>query len=625
MSSNEIRKKFLDFFKKKEHLIISSASLIPENDSTLLFVNSGMSPLVPYLSGEKCFKKNRLTNCQKCFRAEDIEEIGDGRHNTFFEMLGNWSLGDYFKKEQLNWLFEFLIEELKLDPQKIYQTIYLGNEQIKKDNNSIEFLKKIYSKYKIKALEGSETKGNGKKRHGIEIDFNKFRIFAYQDKNWWQRGESIGELGGPDSETFYDTGRKHDLKFGKYCHLNCDCGRFIEIGNSVFIQYKKIETGWQQLKNKNVDFGGGLERITMIVQKKDNVFETDLFKNLIKKLEELSGIKYQEAPKPFEIIVDHIKAIVFIMGDKKGIEPSNVDQGYIVRRLIRRIIRYGKQIGIEKKYWTKQMAEIAINDYLEIYPELKTNFNFIANNLEKEEDKFSKTLENGLKNLKLQIENCKLKNLKILSGEIAFDLFQTYGFPLELTEELAMEKKLKVDKEGFKKEFIKHQEISRAGAEKKFGGHGVSNSQLPTPNSQLPKLHTATHLLHSALRKILGDHVKQMGSNIIEERLRFDFFHFQKMTDEEIEKVEDLINQKIKENLSIKKEEMNLESALKSGALAFFKERYPEKVSVYSIGDFSKEICAGPHVEKTETLGHFKIIKEESSGAGVRRIKAILK
>ncbi|MFH1838445.1 MAG: alanine--tRNA ligase-related protein [Candidatus Kuenenbacteria bacterium] len=673
MFANEIREKFLNFFKKKGHKIIPSSSLIPKNDSTLLFVNSGMSPLVPYLLGEKHLEGNRLTNSQKCFRAEDIDEIGDGRHNTFFEMLGNWSLNDYFKKEQLNWWFEFLIEELKLNPKKIYQTVYFGdkNKQIEKDIETIKILKEIYSKYKIEALEGSETKGDGKLGPEMEIDFLKYKIFTYQDKNWWQRGESIGELGGPDSETFYDTGKKHDLKFGKFCHLNCDCGRFIEIGNSVFIQYQKKEKGWQQIKNKNVDFGGGLERITMIIQKKDNAFETDLFENLIKKLEQLSGIKYQEAPKPFEIIADHLKAATFIMGDERGIEPSNIGQGYVVRRLLRRAIRYGGQIGIQEKLWIKLIAKIVVDDYVKIYPELKRNFDFIINNLEKEEIKFSKTLKNGLaqfeKMLKLKI-NLSLNEKKI-KGEEAFDLFQTYGFPLELTEELAKEKGFEINKKEFYEAQKKHQEISRAGAEKKFGGHGIEKSkitplnsckanltgqenqksklssytgsraagqfknqnlQLTTYNLQLTKLHTVTHLLHQALREILGNTVQQQGSNITDERLRFDFSHSQKMTDDEIKKVENLINQKIKENLEIKKEEMNLEDALKSNALAFFREKYPEKVTVYTILNsqtneiFSKEICAGPHVNNINELGNFKIIKEESCGAGIRRIKAIL-
>jgi alanyl-tRNA synthetase len=346
MTTSDIRQKYLNFFAKKKHQIISSASLIPENDSSILFVNAGMSPLIPYLLGEKHPAGQRLVNSQKCFRSEDIEDVGDGRHNTFFEMLGNWSLGDYFKQEQLNWWFEFLIEELGLDINRIYQSVYVGDGQkIKKDEEAVLILKDIYKKYGVIAEEGPETTGKGESGSGQKIDFSLQKIFAYRDKNWWKRGEAVGELGGPDSETFFDTGQEHDPKFGPYCHPNCDCGRFVEIGNSVFMQYKKTESGWEELENKNVDFGGGLERIAMAINNCNNIFEIDSLKELIKKIEKLSGLKYEDNKKYFEIIADHIKSSVFLMGDDKRLSPSNTDQGYIIRRLLRRALRSGRQLG----------------------------------------------------------------------------------------------------------------------------------------------------------------------------------------------------------------------------------------------------------------------------------------
>ncbi len=617
MKSKELRQKYLDFFKKKGHAIIPSASLIPENDPSILFTNSGMSPLVPYLLGEKHPEGVRLTNTQKSFRAEDIEEVGDSRHTTFFEMLGNWSLGDYFKKEQLNWWFEFLVEELKLDPNRLYQTVYAGSEFAPRDNESIEILKEIYAKYGVVAEEGPQTLGKGEEGPGVEIDFSKYRIFAYKDKNWWQRGDAVGELGGPDSETFYDTGRPHDPKFGPHCHLNCDCGRFIEIGNSVFMQYQRTKDGWCELKNKNVDFGGGLERLVMVTEGKNSVFETDLFKDIISKIEELSGLKYNDNKKAFEIIADHLKAASFIMGDDRGIAPSNVDQGYIVRRLIRRAVRYGRQIGIEKTGWTPYIAEAVLGIYGEVYPELERNFDFIKDNLEKEETKFARTLEKGLKELG------KISSTKDIDGKTAFDLYQTYGFPLEMTEEeLAKRGKKIVDKEGFKEAMKRHQELSRTAAAGKFKGGLADHSEETT------KLHTAAHLLLAALRKVLGNHVVQKGSNITAERLRFDFSHPQKLTEEEKQKVEELVNKAIQDDLPVTFEEMTLEEAKERGAMGVFESRYGERVKVYKIGEsdnvFSYEICGGPHVERTGVLGHFKITKEKSSGAGVRRIKAIL-
>ena len=625
MDSNTIRKKYLDFFAKKQHQIISSASLIPENDSSLLFVNAGMSPLVPYLLGEKHPAGQRLVNSQKCFRSEDIDDIGDGRHNTFFEMLGNWSLGDYFKKEQLNWWFEFLVEELGLDINHLYQSVYVGDGQkIDKDEESIAVLKDIYKKYGVEAEEGPETIGKGELGSGKEIDFSQQRIFAYRDKNWWKRGEAIGELGGPDSETFYDTGRPHDLKFGPHCHINCDCGRFIEIGNSVFMQYKKTESGWEELKNKNVDFGGGLERICMVVNGFDNIFKIDSLHGLIEKIEELSGIKYDNNKKYFEIVADHIKSAVFLLGDDKRLSPSNTDQGYIIRRLIRRALRSGRQLGIKQEQWMSIIAKTVIDFYNQTYNELNCNSEFILNSLNEEELKFSKMIERGEK-----ILNSLAESKNEINGLTAFNLFQTHGYPLEMTEEIIEEKGIKKSSmfiNEYNQEFRKHQDLSKTASAGKFKGGLADQSEATT------KLHTVCHLLLASLQKVLGSQVNQRGSNITAERLRFDFSYSEKMTDEQKKQVEDLVNGAIAKKYDVKCEEMTIEEAQNYGANGVFTSKYGDKVKVYSIGDFSqnppeifsKEICGGPHVKNIGELGVFKIQKEESSSFGVRRIKAIL-
>ncbi len=612
MDSSEIREKFISFYKEKGHHLVPSVSLIPENDPTLLFVNSGMFPLVPFLLGEKHPKGKRLVNFQRSFRSDDIEEIGNKRHTTFFEMLGNWSLGDYFKEEQLSWWFEFLFEVIKIDPERIYQTVYLGDESISKDNESISILKKIYRKYGIDALEGPETSGKGEDGPGVKIDFSKEKIFAYKDKNWWQRGDAIGELGGPDSETFYETDKKHDPSFGEFCHLNCDCGRFIEIGNSVFMQYQKSEDGWHEIKNKNVDFGGGLERIAMAKENLESVFETDLFKLIISEIEEMSNKRYRDDIKSFEVIADHIKAATFIVGDEKGVVPSNKHQGYFVRRLVRRAIRYAREIGIDSDNWMSRVASKVIEIYKDNYPELEKNKEFIKEELEKEGKIFNKTLERGIK------EFNKLRDKREISAKDAAFLHQSYGFPIEMIQELAQERGQNLDKKGFIEENEKHKRLSRTASAGVFKGGLVDSSE------KTKKLHTATHLLLKALRDVLGDQVFQKGSNINPERLRFDFSFDRKMTEEEINKVEEIVNRKIREGLPIIRREMDLNEALKSGALASFGERYPDKVIVYAIDSFSKEICHGPHVSNTSELGNFKIIKEEASSSGVRRIKAKL-
>lgn len=620
MNSKEVREKFVQFYKKQGHAIIGSASIIPENDSSTLFNSSGMQPLVPYLMGEKHPLGVRLTNSQKSFRTEDIEEVGDNRHNTFFEMLGNWSLGDYFKKEQLPWFFEYLTKELEIDPKRLYVSVFRGSPDIgvDRDNESVGIWKEIFTKEGIEAKDVDFSERDG---------MQEGRIFYYPDKkNWWSRSGApanmpIGEIGGPDSEVFYDLGadlKRHENSPWKdeVCHINCDCGRFIEIGNSVFIEYIRTEKGFEKLAQQNVDFGGGLERMTMVVQGMDNVFETDLFINIINKIEELSGKKYRENMKAFEIIADHLKGAVFIMGDNRGIAPSNVGQGYIVRRLIRRAIRYGRVLGITEEIWTPQIAKIIASDYGEIYSELTRNLDFVLKCLAEEQERFSRTIERGLKEFeKLHPEN-------LISGRDAFNLYQTYGFPIEMTQELAEEKGLKVDMVSYGRESEKHQELSRTASAGMFKGGLADSSEATT------KLHTAAHLLLAALRKVLGEHVVQKGSNITADRLRFDFSQSEKMTEEQKADVEKIVNNAIARNMQVGFEELSLEEAKTKGAMGVFDSKYGEIVKIYKISDgndiFSMEICGGPHVENTGLLGKFKIAKEESVSAGIRRIKAIL-
>ncbi|MFA6106455.1 MAG: alanine--tRNA ligase [Patescibacteria group bacterium] len=631
MTSKEIRQKYLDFFKAREHAIIPSASIMPDNDPTTLFTSSGMQPLVPYLLGEKHPEGKRLANSQKSFRAEDIEEVGDNRHTTFFEMLGNWSLGDYFKKEQLRWYFTFITEELGIDPSRLYSTVFRGNKEIgiDKDSEAVGIWKELF---KEKGIDAKDV--DFAERDGMRAG----RIFYYDErKNWWSRSGipanmPVGEPGGPDSELFYDLGAdlgRHENSQWKDepCHVNCDCGRFIEIGNSVFMEFKRTENGFEKLAQQNVDFGGGLERTTMVVQNLDNIFETDLFSNILNKISELSGgKKYREHMKEFEVIAEHLRAATFIIGDDKGVGPGNTGQGYIVRRLIRRAIRYGRLLGISEESWTKEIAKIVAHDYGEAYPELRRNIDFVIGQLKEEEDKFSRTLEKGLKIFEERFreigeyETPPANNM--ISGEEAFNLYQTYGFPIEMTRELAAEHGLKIDEQGYKKEAEKHQALSRTASAGMFKG-GLADASEETK-----KLHTAAHLLLAALRKVLGDHVTQKGSNITSERMRFDFSHPEKMTKEQINEVEKLVNSAIEKKLPVASEEIPLEDAKKKGAMGVFESKYGEKVKVYKVGEgnnvFSYEICGGPHAENTGELGHFKITKEESSSSGVRRIKAVL-
>jgi len=586
MKAKEIREKYLNFFKSKNHAVIPSASLIPENDPTTLFISAGMHPLVPYLMGEKHPQGNRLVNVQKCIRTIDIDEVGDAYHHTFFEMLGNWSLGDYFKKEAIEWSFEFLTKELKIPLKRFAVSVFKGDNDAPLDEESINIWKSLRISEKRIAKLG-------------------------KDDNWWGPAGQTGPC-GPDTEMFYwiDDKTEAPEKF------NSEDKRWVEIWNDVFMEYNKTKDGnYEPLKQKNVDTGMGLERTLAVLNGLDDDYQTELFINLINKIEELSGKKYgdsEEITKAMRIIADHIKAATFIMGDNKGITPSNLDQGYVVRRLIRRAIRYGRQLEIKNNLWIKEISKIVIKDYEEIYPELQKNKEFVLNNLDEEENKFKKTLEKGLKEFE--------------KGTDPFVLFSTYGFPIEITQELAKEKGVKIDIDKFNEQMKKHQELSRTASAGKF------KSGLADTSEETKKLHTAAHLLLASLRKVLGNHVFQKGSNITAERLRFDFSHSEKLTEEQKEEIERLVNEIIKKDLPIKCEELSLEEAKKQGAMGVFESKYGEKVKVYTINDpssssgqiFSKEICAGPHAESTGQLGHFKIIKEESSSAGVRRIKAVL-
>ena len=551
-----------------------------------------MQQLVPYLLGQEHPLGTRLYNIQRSFRTQDIEEIGDNRHTTFFEMMGNWSLGDYFKKEQLAWFWEFLTKELGLPKEKLYVTVFEGNKEVPKDEESISLWKAL----------------------GVPDN----HIFSYPaEKNWWSRAGvpnnmPVGEPGGPTSEVFYEfTEVKHDSAFGKECHPNCDCGRFLEIGNSVFMEYKKTEEGLEELPKKNVDFGGGLERILAAVNNDPDVFKTDILWPIIEKIKSLSGKEYDKNNQSsMRVIADHMRASVMLIAD--GVTPSNKDQGYVLRRLIRRSIRHARNLDL-KKGFTSHLAQPVVEIFESAYPHVKEKSETILKELSREEEKFSNTLNRGLKEFQKIAENKKR-----ISGKDAFHLYETYGFPVEVTKEIADEQKILIDLIGFEEEKQQHQEASRKGAEHKFKGGLVDQS------AQTVKLHTATHLLHQALRTILGSHVQQKGSNITGERLRFDFSHPDKMTDAQIKQVEETVNEKISKKLSVSKRVTTYDEAIKEGALAFFGERYPEKVNVYSIGSFSKEICGGPHVKNTEELGKFKIIKESSAGAGIRRAYAIL-
>ena len=588
MKTIDLKETYLKFFESKGHKIIPSAPIIPENDPTCLFNTAGMQPLVPYLKGEPHPEGKRLTDVQKCFRTNDLDSIGDTTHHTFFEMLGNWSLGDYFKKESISWSFEFLTKKLEIPVEKLAVTVFKGNDIVPADTESAEIWESL----------------------GIKKD----KIaFLSEEHNWWPNMEMLGPC-GPDTEIFY--WRSEEPVPEKFDEEN---ENWVEIWNNVFMQYNHEENGkFTPLKNKNVDTGLGVERVTAILEGYTDNYKSSVWKDVIKKIEEISGLSYEneEYTRSMRIIADHIRAIVIIAGDDVGIKPSNTDQGYILRRLIRRTIRYAKKLNIDiNSDWEQQLAELIINKYSKYYGELERNRSDILETLKNEKIKFNRTLEHGLKEFEKVVKNI---DGDTINKDIAFRLYDTFGFPIELTEELAGELGLKVNTEGFKQKFAEHQEKSRQGSTGKFKGGLASTGEMET------KYHTATHLLNAALKKVLGPHVHQKGSNITAERMRFDFSHPAKMTDEEKKQTEDLVNEYIKMAIPVEKLEMKKEDALKMGAEAMFIDKYGDIVSVYKIGDVSLELCGGPHVKNTSELGHFKIKKEEASSAGVRRIKAIL-
>ena len=608
MDSKTIRQKYIDFFISYDHKQIPPAKIVPENDPTTLFTSSGMQPLVPYLLGQEHPEGKRLVNSQPSFRAEDIDEIGDNRHTTFFEMLGNWSLGDYFKKEQLSWIWEFLTKEIGLDPKKLHVAVFEGNDIVPKDTESFEIWK------------------------SLELAEDHIHFYGVE-KNWWSRSGSPdkmpeGEIGGPDSEVFYEfSSVKHDKKFGDKCHPNCDCGRFLEICNSVFIQYQKQEDGvLKELPQKNVDFGGGLERLTAAVNNTPDIFQTDLYKPLIDEIEKMSGgKKYSEYQHQMRVIADHLKAATFLIVD--GVRPLNKLQGYVLRRLLRRAMV--KQYQIDKDILPNNVFAAVSDAILNIYDGLFSinrdkQRDEVSKVIEEEVDRFSKSLSKGLK---------EIEKIEKIDGKKAFDLYQTFGFPYEVTEELFRQKGQEVDKQQFKDKFEKHKQLSRIASSGMFKGGLADHSEIVT------KYHTATHLLHQALRDVLGPQVFQKGSNITSERLRFDFSFDRKLTEEEIKWVEQIINKRIDEDLKVMHMIIPLDEAKKMNAVGLFNEKYAEKVSIYGVGPgyqldkdgkdardrggyYSLEFCGGPHVEHTGVIGRIKVTKEESISSGIRRIRA---
>ena len=583
MKAIDIRNKYLKFFEKHGHKIIPSAPVIPENDPSVLFTTAGMHPLVPYLLGEKHPEGTRLTDYQKCVRTVDIDEVGDNRHLTFFEMLGNWSLGDYFKEESIAMSYEFLTKELEIPSEKLSVTCFAGDNDAPRDNVSYECWKKA------------------------GIPENRIYFFG-KDDNWWIAGEE-GPC-GPDTEMFYDTGKP---KCSENCNPSCGCGKYVEIWNNVFMEYFKDKDGkYTKLKQRNVDTGLGLERMAMLLQGKETPFEIELFEPVMKELEKIQKLDIIQSRR---IIAEHLRSSIMIIND--GGRPSNVERGYILRRLLRRMTRHLNKLEIDLEK-LPNLIEISIDSLKEMYPELLSNKETIKSVIIEEKDKFMKTLKNGEREFEKVVNRVKSSNKNEIETDIVFKLYETYGFPPEMTLELAKEQGLKVNMEDYEKLFKEHQDKSRLGSEAKFKGGLADQSEKSI------MYHTATHLLHKALKIVLGDHVNQKGSNITEERLRFDFSHPQKVTKEELDEVEKIVNEQIEKNLKVVCEEMSLEDAKKSGAIGLFENKYGDKVKVYTIGDFSKEICGGPHVTNTGKLGHFKIKKEEASSAGVRRIKAIL-
>ena len=592
MTSGELRSMWLNFFKSKGHAVIPSASVIPENDPTVLFTTAGMHPLVPYLLGSKHPAGTRLTDVQKCIRTGDIDEVGDASHLTFFEMLGNWSLGDYFKKEMISWSWEFLTspEYLGLDKDKLAFTVFEGEGDIPRDEEAANYWME-----------------NGVKKENI--------YFLPREHNWWGPAGQTGPC-GPDTEMFII---KDQPPCGPNCSPACSCGRFLEIWNDVFMQYNKTADGqYVPMAKKNVDTGMGLERTVCTLNGCKTVYETDAFTGIIAKISELSGKHYdddEETTKAFRIVADHLRTSTFIMGDPRGVSPSNVDQGYVLRRLIRRAVRFGMGLGMPEGF-TAEIGKVVIDQYAEVYPELKQNEAFVLEQFKLEETRFARTLRQGEREFEKAVS--RMGESKVIDGVVAFNLYATYGFPIEMTRELAREHGLTVDEAGFEKHFAEHQKSSHAGAEQRFKG-GLADS-----SAQSARLHTATHLLHAALRRVLGDEVAQKGSNITPERLRFDFSFGRKVTKDELTQVEALVNEWIKADVPVVMTETTVEDAKKEGAIGLFESKYGERVRMYTMGEYSKEICGGPHASHTGELVSFKILKEESSSAGVRRIKAVI-
>ena len=600
MTTGELKKKYIEFFVSNGHAEISGSSLIPENDPTVLFTTAGMHPLVPYILGEPHQAGKRLVDVQKCIRTGDIDEVGDPSHLTFFEMLGNWSLGDYFKEEAIRLSYQFLTspEWLGFDPRSLSVTVFAGDEEVPADEEAAAIWRRI----------------------GIPEQ----RIyFLGREDNWWGPAGQTGPC-GPDTEMFIDTGID---PCGPECKPGCSCGKYFEVWNDVFMQYNKTAEGrYLPLEQKTVDTGMGVERTCAMLQGKKNVYEIETFVPIIRAVEESSGKRYgadereganAESDHSIRIITDHIRSATFILGDDKGVKPSNLGQGYILRRLIRRAIRHARKLGIERDFLSAP-AQACIRAQQDDYPELERNRSTILDELAREEAKFLQTLQKGEHEFEKMLPNLLKNPKRVVPGRIAFRLYDTYGFPIELTQELAAEHEMAVDFEGFQQAFKKHQALSKSGAEKIFKGGLADQSE------QTRKLHTATHLLHQALSQVLVDHVEQIGSNITSERLRFDFSHPEPMSPEQIREVEEIVNEQIRRDLPVHFETMSLQEAKERGAIALFGERYEEQVKVYFAGDFSAEVCGGPHVEHTGELGSFRIVKEQSSSAGVRRIRAVV-
>lgn len=591
MESRVLRQLYIDFFVQHGHKEIYSSSLIPENDPSVLFTTAGMHPLVPYLLGEKHPSGQRLTDFQKCLRTGDIDEVGDASHLTFFEMMGNWSLNDYFKKESISMSHEFLTKVLNIPQEKLYVSIFGGDELVPRDIETHDIWR--------------------------SLGYPENHLFYYTRKeNWWGPAGETGPC-GPDTEIFFDTGKP---KCCPECGPSCSCGKYVEIWNNVFMEYNKTKDGqYVKMPIHNVDTGLGLERVLAIINGQKSVYDTELFQPIIKKIAEVTGVEYMgaddESTFAFRVIADHMRAATFVLGDDKAVTPSNVDQGYVLRRILRRTMRYLRKLNAPNGTMS-QIAKVIVENYCDIYDELGRNRDFIYEQIEKEETTFGKTIENGMKVANRLLE--KLTHGDMVDGDIVFHLYDTFGFPLELTQELAAEKHLLVDIDGFNKKFEEHQEKSRAGAEKKFKG-GLADTTAETS-----RLHTATHLLNGALRQVLGSGVYQKGSNITPERLRFDFSFDRKMTNEEIEEVTRIVNEAIQKDIPVVCEEISVEEAKVQGAIGVFGDKYGERVKVYTIGKYSKEICGGPHAERTGELKSFRILKESSSSSGVRRIKAVI-